>query len=60
MANDPVAEFCKKANVDPTHVNGAEKKLLRQLSQSELDALVSIHQQGLNLRPIARVGSSGF
>jgi len=57
---NPVDQFCQKTGVDPTHLSDAEISLLNSLSPDELNALAHIHTKGLSLRPIARVGSSGF
>jgi hypothetical protein len=60
MAGDPVAEFCRKAHIDQDELSDAEIRLLLDLSQAELDALVEINRKGKRVRPVARVGSSGF
>ncbi|MDX6549026.1 MAG: hypothetical protein QOG33_2576 [Gaiellales bacterium] len=60
MAGNNVDEFCKRANVDPDDLSDAEKGLLIALDPSELNALIHIHKTGISLKPIARVGSSGF
>ena len=55
-----IDEYCRKAHIDPAELSDAEKRLLTDLSQEELDALVDISKKGARTKPIARVGSSGF
>lgn len=57
---DPVNQFCQRTGVKRSHLSNAEIKLLKSLKPTELNALANIHKKGLELRPIARVGSSGF
>ncbi len=55
-----IAAFCKKAHIDPDDLSDAEARLINDLSPAERDALVAISKKGMRIKPVARVGSSGF
>jgi hypothetical protein len=55
-----VDQFCQKTGVPSGDLSNAETKLLDKLSTAEIDVLADIHTKSTTLKPIARVGSSGF
>ena len=55
-----IDDYCRKAHIDPADLSDAEKRLLGDLTQEELDALVQISKKGARIKPVAWVGSSGF